>query len=320
MPDIGTQVITRSEIRCLESDLRKVESNLSTLLSDLAKNKAALVNAINLKDASLTKRLQERVKGTQALVDICNLEIEEKSKILNNFKITSSNPLPPLRQPRKEVSIIEDPLIVDPIPGPSASSSPILLPEIVNFPIEEQELSLLLNNSLSSINFSDLELEMDEVQQVIGDLNENDQRMVRVFTSVNAGTMNRVLDKVTEAVSHQKKEAIPFFSGTKGEVTFRSWFDDAVKRADSEGWTDVQRKQIFSDRLKGAAKIFNATLANNLNFDAWADNFKNRFRDEAEVEILKANLTNLSQSSNMRVRDFAESIDLLYTKIYGPLP
>jgi len=245
------------------------------------------------------------------LHDISLVEISSREAVINKFEVDtkvvlskkSASSSQPIGEKTDSVT-----------PGPS-HSSPV---SITSSPQSNLSSPVLSNNS--PINRSNNQSTMADESIDLGAMDDEDKRLARVFTHATKETLGRVFDRMTQVVSNQKKETIPFFSGKKNETTFRSWCKDVERKISSEGWSPEVSKNICIDKLSHVAKNFNESLPATLSFDEWKERFRVRFRDEAEVEVLKTRLSNLKQGEGMRVLDFAEQIDELFIQIYGPIP
>ena len=307
----STQVFTRSSINKLRYEVVSLKKNFNEILTSYLEAKKVFEESEVSGSESEKKAARKNFLSLKNLHDISLVEISSREAVINKFEVDTKVVIS-----KKSASSVQ-PVVeeIDPVtPGPS-HSSPV---SITSSP--QSNFSSPVLGSNSSINPSNNQSTMVDESIDLGAMDDEDKRLARVFTHATKETLGRVFDRMTQVVSNQKKESIPFFSGKKNETTFRCWLKDVERKINSEGWSPDLSKNICIDKLSHVAKNFNESIPATLSFDEWKERFRIRFRDEAEVEVLKTRLSNLKQGEGMRVLDFAEQIDELFIQIYGPIP
>ena len=116
------------------------------------------------------------------------------------------------------------------------------------------------------------------------------------------------------------KQEIPEFTGELNDgVTIDEWLKMAKKVALAAGWNNAQQLKYFQDRLTKSAANFNdsLTVPQKATFPAWEAAIVNGFQDNAVKMLRKAQLKQLRQNPNERIRDFKKRIDDIYKVAYG---
>ena len=142
-----------------------------------------------------------------------------------------------------------------------------------------------------------------------------------VLLSKQPGSTDEMMDKFSEIYSHQRKSDIPCYDGiVSEEKPIEDWFREAERVARTAGWNDEQKLRLFSDRLSKMALRFHVELLQqtpDISYQDWKREMKKGFKNDAEIERRKKQLTNLKQTTSHRVREFILLIDEQYLRAYG---
>lgn len=132
---------------------------------------------------------------------------------------------------------------------------------------------------------------------------------------------DEMMDKFSEIYSHQRKTDIPLFDGiVSKEKLIEDWLREGQRVARTAGWSPEMKLRMFSDRLTKMALRFHEELIKrkpNLTFAEWKKEMKAGFKNDAEIERRKKELSNFKQTPSHRVRDFISLIDEQYIRAYG---
>ncbi len=115
---------------------------------------------------------------------------------------------------------------------------------------------------------------------------------------------------------------IPQFSGNDQEQVIEEWFKIAERVANTAGWTNTQKLNLFQQRLTKSAANFNDSLtpAQKVDYQTWKNEITTGLQDTTAKAIRKEQLKYLKQLPNERVRDFQIRIDDNYKIAYGVGP
>ena len=165
--------------------------------------------------------------------------------------------------------------------------------------------------------------------QVLDAINASHAQHLSAVTqaiSPNIPTILPTMTNVTtsdfgEYLSISQKEKIPFYTGYLDEdIRVQDWFTEAESIATSCNWTKEQMKRNFSQRFKHLALALQQDLdrsQRNLSYDEWKDIIIKEFKDPAENEYFKQDLSEIKQKEKERVRDFKARIEKTFIKGYG---
>ena len=132
---------------------------------------------------------------------------------------------------------------------------------------------------------------------------------------------DEIMGKFSEIYSHQRKADIPFYDGIVSKAKLiEDWFREAERVARTSGWNDEQKLRLLSDRLSKMALRFHEDLVRkkpNISYQEWKREMKKGFKNDAEIERRKKELTNFKQTTCHRVREFISLIDEQYIRAYG---
>ena len=151
-------------------------------------------------------------------------------------------------------------------------------------------------------------MSMDSIAQLAELLNKQPKR-------------DEMMDKFSEIYSHQRKTDIPLFDGiVSKEKLIEDWLREGLRVARTAGWSDEMKLRMLSDRLTKMALRFHEELIKkkpNMTFAEWKKEMKAGFKNDAEIERRKKELSNFKQTPSHRVRDFISLIDEQYIRAYG---
>lgn len=172
----------------------------------------------------------------------------------------------------------------------------------------EKELADRMNDYNETYGEEIVMMNMDTLEQLAEMLNKQPKR-------------DDMLDKFSEIYSHQRKTDIPLYDGiVSKEKLIEDWLREASRVARTAGWSDEVKLRMFADRLTKMALRFHEELIKkkpNLTFAEWKKEMKAGFKNDAEIERRKKELSNFKQTPSHRVRDFISLLDEQYIRAYG---
>ena len=127
--------------------------------------------------------------------------------------------------------------------------------------------------------------------------------------------------KLSELFSREEKRDIPIFKGSSDDINIKDWLREAERVAKKNDWSDKQKLRFFSDRLKGDALEWHLTFIEEeeKTYKDWKKKIVERFRDTADIELLKNKLEFIRQKTNQRMKAYISKVESLYDSIYGRL-
>ena len=127
--------------------------------------------------------------------------------------------------------------------------------------------------------------------------------------------------KLGELFSREEKKTIPIYKGSSDDIDIKDWLREAERVARNNDWSDNQKLRFFSDRLKGDALEWHLTFMDGeeTSYKDWKKDIVHRFRDTADIELLKNKLHFTRQKPDQRMKAFISKVESLYDSIYGRL-
>lgn len=172
----------------------------------------------------------------------------------------------------------------------------------------EKELADRVDDYNNTYGEEVIMMNMDTIAQLAELLNKQPKR-------------DEMMDKFSEIYSHQRKTDIPLFDGiVSKEKLIEDWLREGLRVARTAGWSDEMKLRMLSDRLTKMALRFHEELIKkkpNMTFAEWKKEMKAGFKNDAEIERRKKELSNFKQTPSHRVRDFISLIDEQYIRAYG---
>ena len=162
---------------------------------------------------------------------------------------------------------------------------------------------------------------MSMIPEEVVQMDEATLSKLAALLSKQPSSTDAMMGKFSEIYSHQRKTDIPLYDGiVSKEKLIEDWFREAERVARTSGWNDEQKLRLLSDRLSMMALRFHEDLMRrkpHISYQEWKREMKKGFKNDAEIERRKKELTNFKQTPSHRVREFISLIDEQYIRAYG---